>query len=168
MMNFDALDFSECRSEERISFFWGSVYILLIGSRNTNTLPRRGEDVITPAGVIILPFAGTFGLHFNDSKHIFLTSSPTIRWYRNLPANYGLPLDGRAMQAKVLLSSPQKCPHLTPKTFSRQQYSFSLSNTCICMCNLWTVIVRNVEFLYVQYPSASTLSLKALFNNFSL
>ena len=113
MMNFDALDFSECRSEERISFFWGSVYILLIGSRNTNTLPRRGEDVITPAGVIILPFAGTFGLHFNDSKHIF---SPRLPRYRNLPSNYGLPLDGRAMlQAKVFLSSPQSVLIWPPK-----------------------------------------------------
>ena len=27
MINFDALDFSECRSEEVISFFWRSVYI---------------------------------------------------------------------------------------------------------------------------------------------
>ena len=27
MINFDAVDFSECRSEEVISFFWRSVYI---------------------------------------------------------------------------------------------------------------------------------------------
>ena len=29
MIHFDALDFSECRSEEVISFFWRSVYIQL-------------------------------------------------------------------------------------------------------------------------------------------
>ena len=27
MINFDAVDFSECHSEEVISFFWRSVYI---------------------------------------------------------------------------------------------------------------------------------------------
>ena len=27
MIHFDALDFSECRSEEVISFFWRSVYV---------------------------------------------------------------------------------------------------------------------------------------------
>ena len=29
MINFDAVDFSECRSEEVISFFWRSVYLQL-------------------------------------------------------------------------------------------------------------------------------------------
>ena len=30
MINFDAVEFSECRSEEEISFFWRSVYLVHI------------------------------------------------------------------------------------------------------------------------------------------
>ena len=33
MINFDALNFSECRSEEVISFFWRSVYFSIIDIR---------------------------------------------------------------------------------------------------------------------------------------
>ena len=39
MIQFDALDFSECHSEEVISFFWRSVYL---------------ERIETPFGSIIL------------------------------------------------------------------------------------------------------------------
>ena len=30
MINFDAVDFSECRAKEGISFFWRTVYVGLI------------------------------------------------------------------------------------------------------------------------------------------
>ena len=45
MSNFNALDFSECRSEEVISFFWRSVYIFDIKCKGrTDMYAKRTSD----------------------------------------------------------------------------------------------------------------------------
>ena len=45
MINFHVVDFSKCRSEEVISFFWRSVYITLqVGLRGCEAVLINGED----------------------------------------------------------------------------------------------------------------------------
>ena len=44
MIHVDALDFSEWHSEEVISFFWRSVYIITVGMKLNTILREGGRD----------------------------------------------------------------------------------------------------------------------------
>ena len=67
MINFDAVDFSEHRSEEVISFFWRSVYLInhLIFKFMQIHMYRGANHYVFP--VIIMFFPQDYGITFFSS-----------------------------------------------------------------------------------------------------